>query len=141
MIGTIGIGAKKFRKLPAVETLKSPILPCKYRAFGTAGNYPLPTPILIQVENHLGAFLPIMTRMRKINTHANSLRQRRVSAGVTQIQLVVNSGVSLSTINRLENHPLPTSAETAQKLAMALGCRVEEIFPFITEEGARHARN
>ena len=78
--------------------------------------------------------------MRQINSHANSLRQSRVSAGVTQIQLAVDSGVSISTINRLENHPLRTSPETAQKLATALGCRVEEIFPFILE-GASHARN
>lgn len=82
---------------------------------------------------HLGSFLSIMTTMNTMNSHPNSLRQRRESAGFTQIQLVVESGISLSTINRLENHPLPTRHETAKRLAAALDCRVEEIFPYLGE--------
>jgi transcriptional regulator with XRE-family HTH domain len=78
--------------------------------------------------------------MKTITSHPNSLRQRRESAGFTQIQLVVESGIGLSTINRLENHPLPTRPETARRLAAALECQVEEIFPYMKEE-ASHARN
>jgi transcriptional regulator with XRE-family HTH domain len=80
--------------------------------------------------------------MRTTFSHPNRLRQRRLSAGFTQIQLVVESGVSLATINRLENHPLQTTFQTAQRLAAALDCRVEDIFPFLDDDqnGGRHGR-
>jgi len=78
--------------------------------------------------------------MRSINTHPNSLRQHRQRAGVTQINLAVSSGISISTINRLENHPLPIRPDTARCLAAALDCRMEDIFPFLGEtKGKRHA--
>ena len=66
-------------------------------------------------------------------SHPNRLRHWRRSASFTQINLAVESGVSLATINRLENHPLPTSFQTAERLAVALDCRVEDIFPFLEE--------
>jgi len=69
--------------------------------------------------------------MRITHTYQNSLRQSRASSGVTQINLAVASGISIPTINRLENHPLPTRPETAERLAKALGCRVADIFPYL----------
>ena len=73
-------------------------------------------------------------------TYTNSLRERREVAGLSQIELVVKSGVGLSTINKLENHPLPTGLLTAQRLAAALGCQVADLFPYLAEGGI-HERN
>lgn len=59
---------------------------------------------------------------------ANSLREAREAAGLTQGQLAEAIGVSRKTINTVENGVFVPSTVIALKLARALGCRVEELF-------------
>ena len=59
----------------------------------------------------------------------NKLEELRRKADLTQAALASKSGVSLSTISRLEISGLnDAKVETLLKLAEAIGCRIEDFF-------------
>ena len=58
----------------------------------------------------------------------NRLREERDSKGWTQAELAARVGVSLKTINTVENRVFTPSATLAIKLAEALGVSVETLF-------------
>lgn len=59
---------------------------------------------------------------------ANSLREAREAAGLTQGQLAEAIGVSRKTINTVENGIFVPSTVIALRLARALDCTVEALF-------------
>ena len=60
----------------------------------------------------------------------NKLRKLRKSKCVSQTQLAYASGVSRVTISQIENRPMKMlSLDTCYRLATALGCDVEHIWP------------
>lgn len=72
------------------------------------------------------------------HTHAEALRAARTSQGLTIIELAVRAGVSKGVIERLEHAPdratlERTSLKTLRRVADALGCRMEEVFPGLIE--------
>ena len=68
------------------------------------------------------------TQTKEVNT-MNKLEELRRKADLTQASLASKSGVSLSTISRLEISGLnDAKVETLLKLAEAIGCRIEDFF-------------
>ena len=68
------------------------------------------------------------TQKKEVNT-MNKLEELRRKADLTQATLASKSGVSLSTISRLEISGLnDAKVETLLKLAEAIGCRIEDFF-------------
>jgi len=63
----------------------------------------------------------------------NRLRELRLAQGISQTGLAAKAGLGLGTVNRIERWPFPVSPMTAQKLAAALRCRVEDIFPRVED--------
>ena len=59
---------------------------------------------------------------------ANSVRELREAAGLTQIELARRMGVSRKTVNTVENSVFVPSVIVALKMARALDRRVEELF-------------
>ena len=58
----------------------------------------------------------------------NRLREQRKARGLTQAQLATAVLVSRKTINTIENGVFVPSTTLALKLAVELGCEVEELF-------------
>ena len=71
--------------------------------------------------------------MTNKNKPQNRLRELRVAKGLSQTALAARAGLGLGTVNRIERWPFPIAPLTAQKLATALQCQVDEIFP-VTKE-------
>lgn len=69
---------------------------------------------------------------------ANTLRQARTGAGLTQAELAERIGVSRKTINTVENGVFVPSTILALKLSRALGLQVEVLFQLL--DGADQAR-
>ena len=67
----------------------------------------------------------------------NTLRERRCAQELSQTALAARSRIGLSTLNRIERWHFRTSLETAARLAQALDCKVEDLFPYLGEEAAR----
>ncbi len=63
----------------------------------------------------------------------NRLRERRIAQRFSQIGLAAAAEVSISTVNRAERWGFDVSESTAKRLAAALKCRVEDIFPRVEE--------
>ena len=59
----------------------------------------------------------------------NKLRETRVVKKISQFQLRVLTGIHQSKISMIENGLIPPRNDEAEKLARALGARVEELFP------------
>lgn len=59
---------------------------------------------------------------------ANSVRELREAAGLTQLELARRMGVSRKTVNTVENSVFVPSVIVALKMARVLESRVEEIF-------------
>ena len=60
---------------------------------------------------------------------AYKIREIRESNGMTQEVLSERAGVSRAIISKLENgEEVVTTTETLKKIALALGCKVSEIF-------------
>ena len=70
--------------------------------------------------------------MQKRNL-TNKLRQLREARGFKQVELASRAGVPVPIVNRTENWHLAVSRSTAQRLADALGCAVEDVFPYLTD--------
>ncbi|MGO9246600.1 MAG: helix-turn-helix transcriptional regulator [Verrucomicrobiia bacterium] len=66
----------------------------------------------------------------------NRLRERRIAKGLSQIGLAAAAGVSISTVSRAERWGFDVSESTAKRLASALQCRVEDIFPRVEDVNA-----
>ena len=58
----------------------------------------------------------------------NRLRELREAKGLTQAQLADAIGMSRKTVNTVENGVFIPSTVVALKLAVALDCRVEDLF-------------
>lgn len=58
------------------------------------------------------------------------LRDRRLSAGLTQEQLAEIIGVQKSRISEYENGKRNMSVITAKKIAVACGCGIEDLYVF-----------
>lgn len=57
------------------------------------------------------------------------IKELREGLGITQTELAVKSGISRTTLNRLESGQIKvTTTRTLSKLASALGVCVEELF-------------
>lgn len=68
------------------------------------------------------------TQTKEVNT-MNKLEELRRKADLTQATLASKSGVSITTISRLEISGLnDAKVETLLKLAEAIGCRIEDFF-------------
>ena len=67
--------------------------------------------------------------MNKNSTPQNRLRELRLAQGLSQTALAARAGLGLGTLNRIERWPFPVSPTTAEKLATALDCGIEDIFP------------
>lgn len=65
----------------------------------------------------------------------NSIKEKRLNAGITQAGLAALVGVSRKTVNTIENCVFVPSTIVALKLAKALGYPVEELFVLPDEEG------
>jgi len=59
---------------------------------------------------------------------ANTLKELRAAAGLTQAELAEAVGVSRKTINTIENRVFVPSTVLALRLAQILGVSVHEIF-------------
>jgi len=59
---------------------------------------------------------------------ATSLKDYRLTAGLTQADLAERVSVSRKTINTIENGVFVPTTVLALRLARALGCRVEDLF-------------
>ena len=67
----------------------------------------------------------------------NKLRETRVVKKISQFQLRVLTGIHQSKISMIENGLIQPRDDEREKLARALGARVEELFPAEgTKEGA-----
>ncbi len=66
----------------------------------------------------------------------NRLREVRVVRKISQFQLRLLTGIHQSKISMIENGLVQAREDEAQKLARALGVKVDEIFPGM--EGGRH---
>ena len=64
----------------------------------------------------------------QINASDCQVRERRKGLGLTQMQLAVRAETHPAHISRIENGHRP-SLDTAQKLAVALGATVDDLFP------------
>lgn len=72
---------------------------------------------------------------------ATNIRRLRVAAGLSQFELAKRSGVTLSTIGRLESE-LGDSAtlRTAASIASVLGCSIDDLLAEVdSEDTARSA--
>lgn len=58
----------------------------------------------------------------------NSVKEKRVAAGLTQEEIAHQMGVSRQTIHAIESGKYVPSTVLALKLALLLKCGVEEIF-------------
>ena len=63
---------------------------------------------------------------------ASRLKEYRTAAGLTQAELAERAGVSLKTLNTVENGVFVPSTILALSLARALGTTVEDLF-WLTE--------
>lgn len=59
----------------------------------------------------------------------NKLQEKRRESGLFQVELAARSGVSIATVNKLENWGFRPSPATAEKLAKALHCKTSDLFP------------
>ena len=59
----------------------------------------------------------------------NKLRETRVVKKISQFQLRVLTGIHQSKISMIENGLIQPRDDEREKLARALGARVEELFP------------
>lgn len=75
--------------------------------------------------------------MNNNSTTRNRLRERRRAHGLSQTALAARSRIGLSTLNRIECWHFRTSLETAERLAQALGCKVEDVFPYLGKAASR----
>ena len=64
----------------------------------------------------------------------NSLKDKRIKAGLTQAQLAEAVGVSRKTINTIENRVFVPSTVLALKLAKVLGVSVHDVFKLRDEQ-------
>ena len=71
--------------------------------------------------------------MQNKNEPQNRLRELRVAKGLSQTALAARAGLGLGTVNRIERWPFSVAPLTAKKLATALQCQVEDIFPATKE--------
>lgn len=69
--------------------------------------------------------------MKQILNLQNNLKAHLGLSQLNQIQLAERAGVSVCTINRLLNYALPVSPAIASKLALALSCKPNDLFPFL----------
>lgn len=58
------------------------------------------------------------------------LYELRLEKGWTEADLARASGVTKSTINRIENNQASPTLITMVKLSLALGCKVDDLFYF-----------
>ena len=58
----------------------------------------------------------------------NNLEEIRKSVGMTQLELSESANVSRKSINAIENGIYVPSTVLALKIAMTLGCKVEDLF-------------
>ncbi len=61
-------------------------------------------------------------------TVVNSLRDRRLAAGLSQAELAARTAVTRQTVNSIETGKYTPGTELSLRLAEALGCRIEDIF-------------
>ena len=66
---------------------------------------------------------------REIKLFNGSLKKARLRQGLSQRELAKRAGLSAGTISQIERMFLTPSVETAEKIAMVLGVRAEELFP------------
>lgn len=60
----------------------------------------------------------------------NRLRELRAAADKSQTDIVVATGIAAPNLSRLENDPdADPKISTAKKLARALGCTLDDLFP------------
>lgn len=69
---------------------------------------------------------------------ARNMKRLRVKAGLTQLDLAVRSGITLSTVARLESEKAEstTSLDTAARIANALSCSVDDLLADDTADAA-----
>ena len=65
----------------------------------------------------------------------NKLRETRVVKKISQFQLRVLTGIHQSKISMIENGLIPPRNDEAEKLARALGVRVEDLWNESTTKG------
>ena len=65
------------------------------------------------------------------------LRIKRLSIGLNQCQLAKKAGLSISHVSRLENNWIPITYLSAFKLAEALDCKIEDIYPDLLLDEAK----
>ncbi len=63
-----------------------------------------------------------------LTPNANSVRQRRIAAGLSQAELATRSGISRPAVSAIEIGRLSPSVTAALALAKALDCTVEQLF-------------
>ena len=68
----------------------------------------------------------------------NKLKKKRLIMGLNQCQLAKKAGLSISHVSRLENNWIPITYLSAFKLADALGCEIEDIYPELLMEEAKN---
>jgi transcriptional regulator with XRE-family HTH domain len=62
------------------------------------------------------------------------LRQKREDAGITMTELAARVNMDLSKLSRLENGHLQLKSTDLVALAIALGCKVEDLLPIPEKE-------
>lgn len=66
-----------------------------------------------------------------------TIKKLREERGITQVELAKMCGVQQATISDIERgHVKSPSVDTAQRIARALGVRVEDLFPVDQNESA-----
>jgi transcriptional regulator with XRE-family HTH domain len=66
-------------------------------------------------------------------TPGELVRQYRLRQNIKQLDLAIRSGVSVSTISRIENDKVKVKAEALPRLAAILNTSVESLFPFTSK--------
>jgi len=75
-----------------------------------------------------------------MKSQTSALRAARIAAAYKQIELAERAGVAVGTLHRLELYPaFKPSLATAEKLATAIQCKVEDLFPLLARKrGSLH---
>lgn len=59
----------------------------------------------------------------------NQLRRIRIKLGITQAELSKRTKIIYSTVSRIDTGVLKPSAQHKRKIAKALRCKIQDIFP------------
>lgn len=81
------------------------------------------------IQSSVSAIRPAVARPEVERVRPSPLALRRLALGLKQTDLCLLTGMAQSTIARIENGRRRPRASTRKRLALALGCSVDDIFP------------